>query len=56
MSYIISTTTADELQCICRYHTRRENCGAECPLKCICGELVRDWPVRGTTNEIMEDQ
>ena len=23
MSYIISTTTADELQCICRYHTRQ---------------------------------
>lgn len=46
MSYITLNKTVDWIQCVCRYHTRRENCGAECPLKCICGELVRNWPVR----------
>jgi len=51
MAHILNTTTADDMQCVCRYHLRRNNCGEDCPLFGVCGEQVKDWPVRVAGNE-----
>lgn len=45
MSHILSNTTAEMMQLICRYHTQWNNCGPDCPLRFICTEMVKDWPI-----------
>ena len=45
MAHILSNTTAEMMQMICRFHTRRGGCDEDCPLRCICTEMVKDWPV-----------
>jgi hypothetical protein len=51
MAHVLSNTTAEMMQMICRFHTRRGGCDEDCPLRCICTEMVKDWPVRVAGNE-----
>ena len=54
MAHILSTITAEMMQMICRFHTQRGGCGDDCPLKCVCGEQVKDWPVVPAEVEVDE--
>lgn len=53
MPHIISSAKVGELQLICGLQRHKASCGPDCPIKCICGEQVRDWPTRkeGDTDE-----